>query len=301
MTRVGRKLSIRANTLPNRVGSVVFELDGKKVQTESSYPYAIADGPSGNSPQYNPWTPSLGTHTLKATPYSKAKGIGRQGQPFTVTFTVIEAEAIADFVLVNAETNQDVGQIGNGLVINLSQVGKKLNIRANTLPDRIGSVVFEFDGKTVSTESFYPYALAGGPGGNAPKYNAWTPLPGNHTLKATPYSKAYGVGQPGESLTIAFEVVSDDVLVFGDGAKTVVAFPNPFIDTFTIDLGAEESTEATISLYNSLGREVYQGTASLLAGNTQVQVNVPGLPHGIYQVRIKSKGADSKETRVIKR
>ena len=52
---------------------------------ENDAPYAF----SGNADSdYFSWTPSLGTHTIVATPYSAANGQGTAGKPATVTFTV---------------------------------------------------------------------------------------------------------------------------------------------------------------------------------------------------------------------
>ncbi|WP_052738920.1 InlB B-repeat-containing protein [Pontibacter korlensis] len=87
------KLNVRANTSPATVGSVKFELSGtqSKTYTDNAAPYALhGDNGSGNY-YYGNWNPpATGTYTLKATPYSGAKGSGTAGTPLTVTFTVTE-------------------------------------------------------------------------------------------------------------------------------------------------------------------------------------------------------------------
>jgi hypothetical protein len=85
--RTGTSLNIRVTTVPTTVGSVVFTLDGKKVATETYAPYAIAGDNNGD---YNPWTPSLGAHTLTVTPFAGAGGTGLAGKALTVHFTVSE-------------------------------------------------------------------------------------------------------------------------------------------------------------------------------------------------------------------
>lgn len=81
-----RNLNVQAITSPTKVGSVRFALDGQtNYRTETSSPYALAGDDSGN---YRPWTPSVGAHTLKATPYSGADATGTAGTPVTVRFTV---------------------------------------------------------------------------------------------------------------------------------------------------------------------------------------------------------------------
>jgi hypothetical protein len=82
-----RNLNIRANTSPSTVGSVRFRLDGNgNYRTESGAPYTLAGDNGGN---YFPWTPSLGAHTVTATPYTRSDARGTSGTPLTITFNVI--------------------------------------------------------------------------------------------------------------------------------------------------------------------------------------------------------------------
>ncbi len=83
-----RALSIRANTKPEKVGSVRFGLDAiPSKQLEKQIPYALAGSQGSN---YDPWTPTLGTHTVTATPYANPAGTGPHGKILTVTFTVAD-------------------------------------------------------------------------------------------------------------------------------------------------------------------------------------------------------------------
>jgi len=81
-------LNVRANTDPATVGSVRFSLDGNaNYRTENTAPYALEGDSSGN---YNPWTPSLGSHTLTATPYSDSGAGGTAGTALTINFSVVD-------------------------------------------------------------------------------------------------------------------------------------------------------------------------------------------------------------------
>jgi hypothetical protein len=72
-------------------GSVVFKHQGKRVRTENAAPYAIRGDHSGD---YVPWTEATaGTHTIAATPYSEAGGMGTAGPTLEITFTIEDAEA----------------------------------------------------------------------------------------------------------------------------------------------------------------------------------------------------------------
>jgi hypothetical protein len=83
------QLSVVATTNPATVGSVTFALDGQVIQTENYVPYSITgDAPKQGGRNYQPWTPTVGEHTLIVTPYNQAKGQGQAGTPMTVRFTV---------------------------------------------------------------------------------------------------------------------------------------------------------------------------------------------------------------------
>jgi hypothetical protein len=114
---------------------------------------------------------------------------------------------VTSFTLVNADTDQDIQTLTPGAVINLSTLPtRNLNIRANTDPAVVGSVVFELSGAQVQnqTESAAPYALFSDFQGD---YFNWTPPAGSYSLTATPYSGAGGSGTPGTALTISFSVL----------------------------------------------------------------------------------------------
>jgi hypothetical protein len=82
-----RNLNVRANTSPATVGSVALALTGAQFrsQTENAAPYALFGDTNGN---YNPWTPAVGSYTLKATPFSGSSGTGTAGTALTISFTV---------------------------------------------------------------------------------------------------------------------------------------------------------------------------------------------------------------------
>ncbi|RAK00575.1 putative Ig domain-containing protein, partial [Larkinella arboricola] len=84
-----RNLNIRVNTNPTLVGSVKMELTGRqtKTQTETAAPYALFGDTDGD---YRNWTPTTGSYTLKATPYTEAGGKGTAGKALTINFTVVD-------------------------------------------------------------------------------------------------------------------------------------------------------------------------------------------------------------------
>ncbi|MBH8559912.1 InlB B-repeat-containing protein [Hymenobacter negativus] len=94
-----RNLNIRATTNPATVGSVVFALSGTQTrsQTESVAPYALfGDDGAG---KFNSWTPAVGNYTLTATPYTAGSGSGTAGTPLSISFSVSNQAAPANYSL----------------------------------------------------------------------------------------------------------------------------------------------------------------------------------------------------------
>lgn len=119
---------------------------------------------------------------------------------------------VTSLTLVNAETNEPVGELMDGAVINFVELGTdKLSVIANTSPDQVGSLVFSFDDNpSYQVENLAPYTIAGDDTQNgAMTYGAWTLSVGEHTLTATPYSEGDSQGTAGTPLTVRFTVVDE--------------------------------------------------------------------------------------------
>jgi hypothetical protein len=117
-------------------------------------------------------------------------------------------QQIISYTLVNALTEQDILTIPPNSTLNLATLGSQsLNIRANTNPAIVGSVVFALSGAQTRnyTESGAPYSLFGDNNGN---YASWTPVLGSYSLRATPFSSSGGAGIAGIPLTINFKVIN---------------------------------------------------------------------------------------------
>lgn len=114
-------------------------------------------------------------------------------------------------VLINADTDRELGPLVNGLTINFDEIGtSNLSVRADTSPSTVGSVVFALDGNSnFNTENVAPYAILGDDSGD---FRPWTPSLGNHTLRATPFSLGGGGGTAGASTTVNFSVGGSAVI-----------------------------------------------------------------------------------------
>jgi hypothetical protein len=297
-------LNIRANTSPVKVGSVFFDLSGEQARkwTENGPPYALFGDVGGN---YFGGTLPEGDYTLTAIPYTGANRKGEKGTPLTIHFKVVYPAAVASFTLVNAETGEDIQELKEGDVLNLATLpSQKLNIRANTLPDTAGSVVFDLSGQQVhhQTENLFPYALLGGN-----PYNAWVPQAGDYTLTATPYSAPKGGGAKGKGQTIGFTIINSTPCIAPCFTSTATArvgqnslpagaeqsqsslnaFPSPFANIVRIRYTLPMDARVSIKLYDVLGREagtVFSGQRS--AGTYTLEYNTGKLSQGVYYLHM---------------
>ncbi len=122
--------------------------------------------------------------------------------------------SVADFRLINANTDADLGAIPGFSEINYTLIGTdKINIKVNTDPGTVGSVKLDLDGVT-KTENASPYTWAGDApkNGGGTNYLSFTPPVGGHQLRATAYSGPNGTGARGVTKILYFTVVNQPVV-----------------------------------------------------------------------------------------
>jgi CubicO group peptidase (beta-lactamase class C family) len=118
---------------------------------------------------------------------------------------VINPLRVTGLTLIDADTDQPIGPLTDGLALDLSTLPtRRLNVRAETVPAAVGSVRLGLDAKAnYRTEGAAPYALAGDDGGD---YRAGTPAAGTHTLTATAYTGPNATGAASLPLVVRFTV-----------------------------------------------------------------------------------------------
>ena len=116
------------------------------------------------------------------------------------------AQSLDAFILVDAETNEDLRELSDGAVINLATDGSALSIRASTNGSP-GSVRFTLSGaeSDIQTESVAPYALKGDSSGN---FASWTPSLGSYGLTVEIFGGGSASGELLETGSLAFSVVN---------------------------------------------------------------------------------------------
>lgn len=137
----------------------------------------------------------LGTVALFTLPLC-ACGQSKSGAP--------QEPSVVSFTLVDASTDAPIPSFDpfqDGATLNLAALpSDDLNVRANTLPRRVGSVRFDFGGR-YHVDSEVPYAFA--------PTASWTPPLGSHRLAATAYSHEGARGAAGAALELSFNVVNE--------------------------------------------------------------------------------------------
>ncbi|MEP6594360.1 MAG: LamG-like jellyroll fold domain-containing protein [Ginsengibacter sp.] len=212
-------------------------------------------------------------------------------------------QQVTSFTLVNAETDKDIQTLSNGTTLNLKSLStRKLNIRANTNPAIVGSVVFNLSGVQIknTTDGTAPYSLFGDINGD---YTAWTPGTGSYMLKATPYSSSGGSGAAGTVSAINFNIVNKNsttlqtvksnlaIEVSNETDHLVYYYPNPFKKQFTLKIKSKWQNNLPVRLYDIYGRVVLVLTDVQLQQTYMLGEN---LSAGIYILCIGSGNSISR-------
>jgi hypothetical protein len=122
-----------------------------------------------------------------------------------IWLNVSEQMRITSFTLVDARTNQDIRTIEPFDTIDVGQLGTEINIRANTSPANVGSVIFSIDENArYKVENGAPYSIGGDTNGD---YKAWSPPSDYYSLTATPYTGSKGTGTAGLPLSILIQFI----------------------------------------------------------------------------------------------
>ena len=224
-------------------------------------------------------------------------------QSNAVTITTSICKSVASVTLVNADTDISLQTLTEGMNIDLGVLAtKNLNIRANTRPSTVGSIVFALSGAETrnSTENSTPYALFGKSGAD---YYAWKPKTGSYVLTITPYEGIDATGAKGTSLTRNFSVTDSNPNaieeVSKDGLSAIVS-PNPIINSkLTLKLkgyAAEESIKLVMT--DVSGRIVYTDKIQTVGFEQVVQINLESLNKGLYILSVINKNA-KKELKIM--
>lgn len=115
---------------------------------------------------------------------------------------------ITGFRVLNAETGEaipDLTPLFYGSVIEKKKFPKGFTVEAITSPEKVGSIVFELNGRQrVCVANTPPYTVSTAKGKGFENIDL---SPGMYNLRATPFTKPDGKGKPGPYMVVRFQVI----------------------------------------------------------------------------------------------
>ena len=204
----------------------------------------------------------------------------------TLELVLTPTFAIAQFVLINADTDQPIFPLHEGSTF----IPGNRNIQVQTFPEVTGSVKIVVNGNT-RIENVFPYAAFGDNNGN---YLPWNPVPGNYHIMATPYTEKNAKGQAGTSLSLNFTVLSNGTVSFettrSDFSEETVqfnAYPNPLVHEAMLEISLPKTEKVYIDLYDKemSAIRVFEGVINAHTV-THIPIDAGRLQNGIYYTRI---------------
>ncbi len=275
-------VTLLAVTGANAPESIVFDYAGTTdFRTDNTAPFSLGDSVEN---VLSPFNFTLGTQTIKATPFSEANG---QGFPFLeseITLTVIDSRLpfITAFVLVDTETNTAIKTIEDGDTIDLSLLNTTgVNLIAQTdVP--VKSVAFDFNG-TRRFDIFAPYSVGIDFKGN---FKPLTLNSGDNTLTATPNILVRRRGfVDGNPKTLTFNVTGTLVSKTPVKSNRPIIFsvvPNPVRTQASFKIAVDGSQALDIRLSNLLEQELGGAYRTVIDAEGNGTLNMSGLQNGIY-------------------
>jgi hypothetical protein len=83
---------------------------------------------------------------------------------------------------------------------------------------------------------------------------------------------------------------------------SVKAFPNPFIDRINLKISSQKNTTALVTLHDISGKQVFEETIDLKAGENEKELNLPSfqVSQSINFLKIKTKEGEIKMSKMLK-
>ncbi len=178
---------------------------------------------------------------------------------------------VTQFILVNAETDQDIMLLEDGKELKLAELPTtKLNVRAD-VAGLVTSVVFKLNDRTFQTQNAAPFALFSDRDGD---YKEGELPVGSHTLMATPYTSRSATGLPGTALSISFTVTDE---------MAMSASPVPAYQQVRLQLANERESIRSFVLMNKQGMPYQMENTTPAQG---IDIDLSSYQPGIYLIKV---------------
>jgi|GEM_PF-1590120 len=288
---LGTPLDVNAEPNSENIGSVIIELNGKKI-TENKAPYSLTGEKTG-------WMPEPGSYSLKATPYSEKNGRGNKGMSTEINIEVTFDNVSTTFVLVNARNGKDIGVIEEGSTFDFADLDTdRLNIRADI--ENIGSVILELIDENQELvrsqlENKAPYTVFDdAKGGN----RSWDAEIGGYEVSATPYLQKKARGVAGNTKVVSFSLTNSSnariasnlndngqIDLTSQDNATILIYPNPVVDYLNIDLSGNAAQISKIRIFDMVGNEVLN---KRIVDTSNLSVDMGNLSKGLYILKVEA-------------
>lgn len=193
---------IRAELDPPMVGSVQFAYDNG-TSVDNSAPYDYAGG------GFIDWVPEVGPHRVTVTPFAAVNATGRQGQPLTVNFEVINqplavqissfsATAGPEAIVVTWETVSEIDVLGFDVYRNTTPNGPQdllAFVPAQSPGGSQGAAYAVHDSNVIAGQTYWYWLEVIAPGGGRTRIgpvNATVQVPTAVTLSQLGASATFG-------------------------------------------------------------------------------------------------------------
>ncbi len=136
-----------------------------------------------------------------------ADGANIASQSVQITVPACNPLRLTRFVLVDAETNEDIRVLAENDTLDMSTLPSALNVRVEA-GDAVQSVRFALAPEHAQLqveENLRPYSLFGDIGDD---YNHGSFPNGNHTITAVPFSEFRAAGEQGAPLSVSIQVIN---------------------------------------------------------------------------------------------
>ena len=266
--------------------SLLFDLSGAENRREqdNTIPYSLF-GDDGNG-NFRNWEAKTGEYQLTSTAFDQMNLQGESGNNYTVNFAIRYEASISSFILVNADTNEDIGPLTETINLSLLEENPNINIRAE-----VGSVFaatafaekvqFNLSGaqQRYNEDVTAPYSLFGDNNGD---YNSWQPAPvaGTYTLEATPFARRNGTGTDGNTTTFTFEIIDDTFPSFANNFSEASVFFNQ--NSKSLLVSNKGSQNVNYSVFNAQGEKIH---SNIILGKTISTLNMSSYGTGLFIVK----------------
>ena len=211
----------------------------------------------------------------------------------TVTVRAATGQSVTEFILVNADTDQDIRTLHEGDTLDLGTLPADLNIKVNTNPQAVGSVRIKY-ASINRVESQAPYSLLGDNNGNFQSGNLYANNSNFQTIEATPYTQSNAGGIAGNSLRMNLYIIpANSARLSSTDAEnnmSMTAYPNPSTDYFSFSTTNTEDNLVTAEIYTSDGLKVASVLERQAVEGEQIDFfwHATGMQSGIYFCKFRS-------------